>query len=157
MFNIMGYIMDLRKLVGSRPIITTGASVLLCKEGCLLLQLRTDNGLWALPGGSMEPGEKLEEVAKRELFEETGLIAINIEFFEMFSGPELYYKYPHGDEVYNVISTYICSEFEGHLNADESEVQELRFFKFDNIPNELSPPDKIVVNNFLERIDILFK
>lgn len=54
----MGYILDLRKLVGSRPIITTGASVLLCENGCLLLQRRTDNGLWALPGGSMEPGAK---------------------------------------------------------------------------------------------------
>ena len=31
--------------------------------------------MWGLPGGSMEPGEEMKEVAGRELFEETGLIA----------------------------------------------------------------------------------
>ncbi|GLX68191.1 hypothetical protein MU1_25360 [Paenibacillus glycanilyticus] len=59
----MGYIMDLRAIVGSRPLIMTGACVLLCRNERLLLQRRSDNGLWGLPGGSMEPGETLEEVA----------------------------------------------------------------------------------------------
>lgn len=66
------YIMELRKLVGTRLLIMSGACVLLCNEQQLLLQRRTDNGCWGLPGGSMELGETLEEVAKRELFEEKG-------------------------------------------------------------------------------------
>ncbi|NHN35524.1 NUDIX hydrolase [Paenibacillus agricola] len=148
----MGYIMELRKLVGSRPLIMTGACVLLCSNQRLLLQRRTDNGLWALPGGSMEPGETLEEVAKRELFEETGLEARSLELFHMFSGKELYYKYPHGDEVYNVVSAYVCSDFAGVLKEDGIEVQELRFFNYGEIPVELSPPDKPVIKKFLERV-----
>jgi 8-oxo-dGTP pyrophosphatase MutT (NUDIX family) len=72
-----------------------GASVILLdSSNRLLLQLRTDNNSWGLPGGSLEMGETLEEVAKRELYEETGLLANNLELFNLFSGKEFYYKYP---------------------------------------------------------------
>ncbi|KOS02832.1 ADP-ribose pyrophosphatase, partial [Paenibacillus polymyxa] len=96
----MNYIKELRELVGIRPKIMAGACVILIDEkGRLLLQQRTDNGLWGLPGGSMEPGENMKEVASRELFEEVGLEAEELELLDIFSGPELYYRYPHGDEV----------------------------------------------------------
>ncbi len=39
----------------------------------VLLIRRSDNGLWALPGGMVEPGERPESAAVRELAEETGL------------------------------------------------------------------------------------
>lgn len=42
-------------------------------EGKLLLIRRTDDGLWALPGGITDPGETLAETARRELWEEAGL------------------------------------------------------------------------------------
>ncbi|WP_405176492.1 NUDIX hydrolase [Paenibacillus sp. FSL H8-0261] len=144
------YIMELRKLVGTRPLIMAGACVLLCSEQQLLLQRRTDNGCWGLPGGSMELGETLEEVAKRELFEETGLQAKELELFDMFSGQELYYKYPNGDEVYNVVAAYLCTEFDGALKEDGIEVQEVRFFNYGGLPSELSPPDVPVIKRFMD-------
>lgn len=145
------YIMELRKLVGSRPLIMAGACVLLCNEQQLLLQRRTDNGCWGLPGGSMELGETLEEVAKRELFEETALQAKGLELFDMFSGQELYYKYPNGDEVYNVVAAYLCTEFDGALKEDGIEVQEVRFFNYGELPSELSPPDVPIIKRFMDR------
>jgi ADP-ribose pyrophosphatase YjhB (NUDIX family) len=42
-------------------------------DGKLLLVRRTDDGLWALPGGITDPGETLAETARRELQEETGI------------------------------------------------------------------------------------
>lgn len=39
----------------------------------LLLVRRTDDGLWALPGGITDPGETLSESARRELWEEAGI------------------------------------------------------------------------------------
>jgi len=48
-------------------------------DGCLLLVQRAgdrpDGGLWAVPGGRVEPGERLRDAVVRELGEETGLRA----------------------------------------------------------------------------------
>jgi len=54
-----------------------GAGVLLIdKRGWILLQLRDGNGVypyhWATVGGAVEPGESVEDAARRELAEETG-------------------------------------------------------------------------------------
>lgn len=153
----MGYIMELRKTVGSRPLIMAGANVILLnKNGQLLLQLRKDNQCWGLAGGSMELGETLEEVARRELFEETGLIAKHLTMFNVFSGKEFYYKYPHGDEVYNVITTYICTEYEGDLKLDQDEVAELRFFSLDQLPENISPPELPILKELIRKADHFF-
>ena len=147
--------MDLRKVIGSRPLIMVGANVILLdSSNRLLLQLRTDNNSWGLPGGSLEMGETLDEVAKRELYEETGLIANNLELFNLFSGKEFYYKYPHGDEVYNVISTYICTDYIGELKMDESEAKELSFFHLDRLPTNISPPDFPIITQFIEKFNL---
>ncbi|MFF3067511.1 NUDIX domain-containing protein [Kitasatospora sp. NPDC057936] len=50
------------------------ASVVVVDEaGRILLQRRTDNGMWGLPGGMMEIGESLGECGIRETYEETGI------------------------------------------------------------------------------------
>ena len=72
--------------------------------------------------------------------EETGLTANSLELFGIFSGKELHYIYPNGDEVSNVDIVYICRDYTGTLKRQENEVEELRFFAFDEIPENLSPP-----------------
>ena len=54
------YIRQLRQKIGHDPLIIPGATVLIFNEqGELLMLLRTDNGCWGVPGGAMEPGERL--------------------------------------------------------------------------------------------------
>jgi ADP-ribose pyrophosphatase YjhB (NUDIX family) len=55
-----------RLVVAASAVVTDG-------EGRILFQRRTDNGLYALPGGTMDLGESLPGTAVREVREETGL------------------------------------------------------------------------------------
>lgn len=136
-----GYIMDLRKIVGHRPLLQVGAGVIVENEnGEVLLQKRADNHCWGYPGGSLELDEVVEDAARRELYEETGLIAREIELFGVFSGPDVHYIYPNGDEVSNVDIVFLCRNYDGTLRCQESEVEELRFFPADALPEDLSPP-----------------
>ena len=146
-----GYIMNLRKIVGHQTIMQCAASIICVNEkGQILLGKRIDNHLWGYAGGSVEIDEKAEDAAKRELFEETGLIADEIEFFYINSGPETHYVYPNGDEVSNIEIVYLCRKYHGILKCQESEMEMLRFFSPEEIDMEMiSPPIRPVVKHYL--------
>ncbi|MNT27410.1 NUDIX domain protein [compost metagenome] len=84
----------------------------------------------------MEPGESFEETAVRELFEETGLRVNTVTFITIFSGQDMYYKYPNGDEVYNVLAMFEVRDMEDQPRVNDHESLELRYFSLDEpIPN----------------------
>lgn len=142
----MGYISDLRKVVGSRPLIMAGACVLIFNEyGHLLLQKRTDSLDWGTIGGALELGESLEEAASRELYEEAGLRANNFKFITLLSGQDMYYKYPHGDEIYNVMAIFEALDVEGIPTVNDDEGLELRFFSLDEPIPDLNPFNELVL------------
>ena len=145
------YIMDLRKIVGHRPLLQVGASVIIENaQQQILLQLRTDNHCWSYPGGSVELDEEVEEAAKRELLEETGLIAHELELFGIFSGKDTHYIYPNGDEVSNIDIVYLCRNYSGTIQCQEEEVMELRFFSIEDIPENLSAPVKKAILQWID-------
>jgi ADP-ribose pyrophosphatase YjhB (NUDIX family) len=57
----------------ANTIIPAASAIVTNHEGKILLHRRSDNDLWALPGGSMDIGESISETAVREVKEETGL------------------------------------------------------------------------------------
>jgi len=147
------YMKEMRRLVGKRPIFQCGASLIIFKSNNQVLMMRrTDNNCWCFPGGSLELGEKAEETAVREAKEETGLYidAKDLKLFNVFSGKDLYYKYPNGDEVYNIDIVYITDRFYGNMETSD-ESREIRFFDMDKLPLEISPPVVPVVNMLKER------
>ena len=144
--------MELRAIVGHRPLLQVGAGVIVVDcENRILLQLRSDNHCWGYAGGSVELDEAVEDAAKRELFEETGLIAKSIELFGVFSGKDTHYIYPNGDEVSNVDIVYICREYTGTLKCQDGEVEELKFFRLDEIPENISKPIRVPLNKWIEQ------
>ena len=149
----MGYIEDLRKKIGHDLVILVGSGVIVHKGGKVLLQKRTDDGRWALHGGCKELGETTEETAKRELFEETGLIADELTLLGVFSGEAMRHTYPHGDDVEFVLTFYICDSFHGELNPQPEEVSTLEWFDLDALPEDLASSDKLALESFIASIN----
>ncbi len=144
----MDYVLELRQYIGHRPILLVGAAILVFdSQNRLLLMKRSDNRCWGIPGGSIEPGETLEIAARRETYEETNLEIDELSLFGVFSGPEFYYKYPNGDETYNVTAAYLSHAWHGEVRLNE-EHTEWRWFAIHEIPDDLSPPIKPIIEKY---------
>jgi len=145
-----GYILDLRRSIGTKPIILSGAGVILVDPlKRILLQQRTDNHSWGIPGGSMELGESYEETARREVLEETGLIVAGLNLFYLNSGRHTFYKYPNGDEVYMACVVFTSSEFSGDIIMQGDETADLRWFHLYEIPENINPNDRLPIDKFV--------
>ena len=148
----MPYVQDLRAIVGQRPLILVAAGVLICNHaGDVLLQRRSDDQLWGIPGGSMELGESTEDTARREVLEETGLMLGALQLFAVFSGAAMYHVYPNGDPVAIVSVVYRTAMPQGEVSICDTESLELRYFSRETLPTlPLSPPDQPIIQRFLQ-------
>lgn len=152
----MGYIMNLRNQIGHQPLLMPCACVIVVNEhNEILLQRRKDNNLWCFAGGSVELDENVEDAARRELFEETGLIARELQLMKIYSGIENHFIYPNRDEVSCIDILYICSDYTGELRAQDSEVAELRFFGRKQLPpaEEMLPSNVRPIRELFEQIE----
>lgn len=147
--NKVGYLLELRKTVGSRPLISVGATILVLNEyGELLFQHRSDTNDWGLPGGSMELNETLEDVAARELYEETGLVTNQFELVGVCSGPKFYFKYPNGDETHSVINLFHAKGVQGTLAMNDGESLDLQYFSRADLPSDIESRAQALINQF---------
>jgi ADP-ribose pyrophosphatase YjhB (NUDIX family) len=133
------YIPSIRSRIGHDTLLLAGAGVFVHQNGRLLLQRRKDDGTWADHGGCIEIGETLEETARREMLEETGLLAGELTLIGVFSGPERLHTYPNGDKAYMIGVYYLCEEFTGTPRAQTDETTELKWFALNALPEPIMP------------------
>ena len=111
----------------------TGCSVIVQDESKILLIKRGKEpfkGFWSLPGGNHEAGETLEECARRELLEETGLVAGALEF--VIVRDRLGYDDNGALTHHFVLATYRCTVFSGKALAGD-DASDLGWFTLDEI------------------------
>jgi 8-oxo-dGTP pyrophosphatase MutT (NUDIX family) len=96
-------------------------------------------GVWALPKGNLDPGEKPEETAVREVFEETG---VHGRLVEKLGDVKYTYTRRGGERVFKIVSFYLLQAGRGRIgDIDERmrvEVAEARWLPLDDAPRLLS-------------------
>jgi 8-oxo-dGTP pyrophosphatase MutT (NUDIX family) len=91
---------------------------------------------WGLPKGLVEPGEKPEEAAVREVQEETGLQATILSPLG-----EISYWYVWGDErVHKRVAFFLMEATGGDVSQHDHEMEEVRWFPFADGPRRATYP-----------------
>ena len=146
------YLKELREKVGHMPLVIPHSVVILFNDkNEILLEERSDDGYFDFPGGGIDLKESGEEAAKRELKEETGLIADKLVLFNVYTGEITKYVYFNGDVIYGVDLVYLCDKYHGELKPQLEEVKRLSFYSLDNLPNKMSIRNKQIVKDLLNR------
>lgn len=148
------YVSELRSKIGHMAVFNPVVTLIIYKDGKILLQKRTDNGMWAIHGGAIEPGEKYIDALYREVKEELNIKPINPELMGIFSGEELHHVYANSkDEVYALNHVFICEDYEGKINFTDGEVGDLKWFDLDNLPENVFKINKPVINSIKKYFD----
>jgi ADP-ribose pyrophosphatase YjhB (NUDIX family) len=123
------------------------AAIIQDAAGKILLQRRSDNGLWGLPGGSVEIGESVRDAIIREVREETGLTVDVVRLVGVYSDPRLQIvRYPDGNVVHYISTLYACRILAGALQTCD-ETLELYFFDPAHLPEGLMPMHRVRIQD----------
>lgn len=131
-------------------LVVAASAVVTDDEGRILLQRRTDNGLWALPGGGMEMTESLPGTAVREVKEETGLDVEITGLVGTYTDPRHIIAYSNG-EVRRQFNVCFAARIVGGALAISEESSELRFVapnEIDGLP--MHHTQRLRIQRFLE-------
>jgi len=70
--------------------------------------------------------------------------------FDVFSGKELYYRYPSGDETYIVTIAYLTRDIQGTVNLFDGEHYDFQYFDLAQLPENISPPIQPILKKLME-------
>ena len=126
---------------------------ILFKDGKILLVKRKHppfQGMWALPGGFVEYGEKTEDAVKREVKEETDLHTKPASLLGVYSDPS---RDPRGHTISVVyFIEYISGEIKGGDDAEEA-----LFHPLTQLPSLSFDHKKIIQDAKRRKKDVLSK
>lgn len=131
----MDYIPWIRQYIGHTKIFMVAAGIIVSDEnGRILLERRTDFDSWGIPGGALELGETLEQCARREVWEETGVTVGELQLVGIYSEPTFDVLYPNGDQTQQFTVCFHSNYVSGDLRVDSAESHALRWFAPDQLP-----------------------
>ena len=107
-----------------------GAVVAVYHSGKLLLDHRRD-GSWGLVGGALEIGESVQDCARREVLEETGLEIGELQLVGIFSSPDR--KIHRNGETVQLLTTCFAAQASHTTIEISHESKDARFFSIDEL------------------------
>ncbi len=125
------------------------------ERGDILLIHRTDNDLWALPGGGIDPGESVRDAGVRETEEETGYDVRITGLVGIYTDPKHVIAYDDG-EVRAQFSICMLGEITGGRARTSSETSEVVWFPVDRLDEvAIHPSMRLRIDHALdpERIE----
>ena len=115
------------------------------RERVVLIKRRFEPLGWALPGGFVDYGEKVEAAAIREAFEETNLRV-------RLRGLLGVYSDPSRDKRLHTISTvFVATADDLSALRGGDDAAEARFFSFDALPEPIAFDHGLMLRDFLQR------
>ncbi|MFJ4683918.1 NUDIX hydrolase [Streptomyces sp. NPDC091377] len=105
----------------ANSLVPAASTIVVDADGRVLLQRRTDNGMWALPGGAMKIGESLPDCAIRETREETGFDVEIVGIVGTYTNPRHVFAYDDGEVRQEFSVCFLARPIGGRLTvSDES-------------------------------------
>lgn len=111
----------------ANSLVPAASVVVVDDNGLILLQRRTDNDQWALPGGAMDIGETIADCARREVREETGLEVELLTIVGLYTNPGHVFAYDDGEVRQEFSICFHARPVAGDLVVSE-ESHEVKFF-----------------------------
>jgi len=135
--------------------VRAGIGIMIFKDGKVLLGRRNSDpekasselhgeGTWTLPGGKMHFGERIQDAAKREVEEETGLKANKIKVISVSNEivPDKHF----------VTVGFLCEDFNGEPKIMEpEEIVEWKWFPLNSLPNPIFKPSLKLIKNYIDK------
>ncbi|MET7923914.1 NUDIX domain-containing protein [Streptomyces sp. NPDC005349] len=81
----------------ANSVVPSVTAVVVNDSGALLMIHRTDNDLWAIPGGGHDVGESIADTVVREVEEETGIEVVVQDIVGLYTNPHHVMAYDDGE------------------------------------------------------------
>ena len=131
----------------------SSSAVIFTDDNKILLQRRSDNKYWGLPGGGVEPGETPEMCIRREVYEETGLhveVTCRVTTYTDMKDFTVM-RYPNGDLVQYINFLFLCTRIDGRFRLSDETI-DLRYFPREHFPTETMLSAPLRVKDTLDHI-----
>ncbi len=127
------YVRGLRGLIGTELLFMPSVACMIRDDEGRMLLVRHVEGRWMLPGGVVDPGERPADAARRECWEEAGILVDPVRIAGVFGGPEHHTTYENGDNAGWIVTVFDAVHREGEPHAHDDETQDVGWFAPDEI------------------------
>lgn len=129
------FVLELRRLVGTRPLPLVGVTAVVERDGAVLLGRRSDNGRLTPITGIVDPGEEPADAAVREAAEEAGVRIRADRLAWVHQIPRV--TYANGDQSDYLDLVFACTWLSGEPQPVDGEMTDLGWHPVEHLDDIL--------------------